>query len=102
MITYALLAAAVACLAAAVVYVRSARLRLRVVNLIDDDVDRDVEAHSLAFSAYRKEAHSAIVYGLLAPALAVVPLRQHRSRRRLLGARGAGPRLALVGSTVGA
>ncbi len=74
MITYALLAAAVACLAAAVVYVRSARLRLRVVNLIDDDVDRDVEAHSLAFSAYRKEAHSAIVYGLLAPALAVVAL----------------------------
>ena len=34
-------------------------------NLIDDDLNRDVEAHSLAFSAYRKEAHSAIVYGLL-------------------------------------
>ena len=74
MITYALLAASAVCLAAAVVSVRSARLRLRVVNLIDDDADRDVEAHSLAFSAFRKEAHSAIVYGLLTPALAAVAL----------------------------
>jgi serine phosphatase RsbU (regulator of sigma subunit) len=71
-ITYALLLAAIVCLMAAGVYVRSARLRLRVVRLIDDDVDRDIEAHSLAFSAYRKEAHSAIVYGLLAVAMAVV------------------------------
>ena len=63
MITYLLLATAAACFLAAAVSVRSARLRFRVVRLIDDDADRDVEAHSLAFSAYRKEAHAAIVYG---------------------------------------
>jgi len=66
-ITYLLLVTAAACFLAAAVSVRSARLRFRVVRLIDDDADRDVEAHSLAFSAYRKEAHAAIVYGLLAP-----------------------------------
>lgn len=54
------------CVLATLVYVRSARLRLRVVRLIEADGSPDVEAHSLAFSAYRKEAHAAIVYGLLA------------------------------------
>lgn len=63
---------AVVCLAASLVYVRSARLRHRVVRLIDADANRDVEAHSLAFSAFRKEAHSAIVYALLAPVAAVM------------------------------
>ena len=69
MITYVLAAAAFLTLLASLVYIRSARLRFRVVRLIDADVNRDVEAHSLAFSAYRKEAHSAIVYGLLATVL---------------------------------
>ena len=74
MITYLLLATAAACFLAAAVSVRSARLRFRVVRLIDDDADRDVEAHSLAFSAYRKEAHAAIVYGLLAPVFVAAAL----------------------------
>ncbi len=69
MITYVLAAAAFLTLLASLVYIRSARLRFRVVRLIDADVNRDVEAHSLAFSAYRKEAHSAIVYGLLTTVL---------------------------------
>ena len=55
MITYVLAAAAFLTLLASLVYIRSARLRFRVVRLIDADVNRDVEAHSLAFSAYRKE-----------------------------------------------
>ena len=74
MTTSVLAALSVVCLLAALVYVRSARLRYRVVRLIDADANRDVEAHSLAFSAFRKEAHSAIVYALLAPAAAIVAL----------------------------
>ena len=74
MTTSVLAALSVVCLLAALVYVRSARLRHRVVRLIDADANRDVEAHSLAFSAFRKEAHSAIVYALLAPAAAIVAL----------------------------
>lgn len=70
MITYVLAAAAIISLFAALVYIRSARLRLRVVRLIDADLNRDIEAHSLAFSSYRKEAHAAIVYGLLAVSFA--------------------------------
>ncbi len=70
MTTYILSAVAVLCLAAAIVYVRSARLRMRVVHLIEADQKFDVEAHSLAFASYRKEAHGAIVYALLTPAAA--------------------------------
>lgn len=64
---YVLSGLAVLALGAAVVSVRSARLRWRVVRLIDDDERPDVEAHSLAFSAYRKEVHTAIVFTLLIP-----------------------------------
>ncbi len=70
MTTYILSGLAFLCLLAAIVYVRSARLRLRVVRLIEADLNPDVEAHSLAFAAYRKEAHAAIVYALMAPAAA--------------------------------
>lgn len=65
-------ALAVLCLASAVVHARSARLRWRVVRLIDTDDAEDVEAHSLAFANYRKELHSALVYLLLGVAAALV------------------------------
>jgi len=67
----ALLAAAAVCVGATAVHVRSARHRLRVVALIDDDPNRDIEAHSLAFAAYRKEVHDAIVFALASVALVV-------------------------------
>jgi serine phosphatase RsbU (regulator of sigma subunit) len=63
---------AVLCLAATVVYARSARHRWRLVKLIEADHNADVEAHSLAFAAYRKELHAALVYAVLAPAAALV------------------------------
>lgn len=65
-------ALAVLCLASAVVHARSARLRWRVVRLIDTDDAEDVEAHSLAFANYRKELHSALVYLLLGAVAALV------------------------------
>jgi serine phosphatase RsbU (regulator of sigma subunit) len=68
---YLLILIAVVSLAAAAVYVRSARLRLRVVRLVEADPSTDIEAHSLAFAAYRKESHDAILYGLIAPAAAI-------------------------------
>ena len=55
--SYLLTALAVVCLAAALVYVRSARLRYRVVRLIDADVNRDVEAHSLTNRGRDADAH---------------------------------------------
>ncbi len=70
MLTPTLATLAAVCVLAAGVYIRSSRLRLRVVRLIESDPTGDVEAHSLAFSAFRKEAHAAIVYALLAPAAA--------------------------------
>ena len=62
---------AVVCAAAATMYTRSARLRLRLVQLIEADDVVNVEAHSLAFASYRKEAHSALVYGLAAVAATI-------------------------------
>ena len=72
MTTQILTAVAVLCFFAAIVSIRSARLRFRVVRLIESDHNVDVEAHSLAFASYRKEAHAVIVYALLAPAAAAV------------------------------
>jgi len=60
--------------ATAGVYAHSARLRLRLVNLVDNDPSVDIEAHSLAFASYRKEAHTSLVYGLLAVAATVVAI----------------------------
>ncbi len=51
---------------AVVVYARSARHRWRLVKLIETEPNADAEAHSLAFAAWRKELHSALVYLLLA------------------------------------
>ena len=74
MTTIVLGALAVISLAAAVVYARSARLRYRLVALAEADQATDREAHSLAFAAYRKEAHTSLVYAVLAPAAAVVAI----------------------------
>jgi len=62
---------ALICAAATVVYLRSARLRLQLVRLIDAEDPGNVEAHSLAFAAFRKEAHSAGVYAVAGAAAAV-------------------------------
>lgn len=63
---------AVVSLITAIVYARSARMRYRLVRLVESDMHTDVEAHSLAFAAYRKEAHTSAIYAVLAPAAAVV------------------------------
>jgi serine phosphatase RsbU (regulator of sigma subunit) len=63
---------ALASIAAALVYTRSARHRWRVVKLIEADSNADVEAHSLAFASYRKELHALLVYAVTAPAAALV------------------------------
>lgn len=70
--TIVLGALAVLCIAAAIVCVRSARHRYRLMKLIAADSQPHVEAHSLAFAAYRKELHAALVYLLLTPALVLV------------------------------
>ncbi len=54
------------CLASSILYARSARQRLRIVHLVEADVGSGVEAHSVAFASFRKEAHSAGLYFLLA------------------------------------
>ncbi|MEQ8842543.1 MAG: PP2C family protein-serine/threonine phosphatase [Acidimicrobiales bacterium] len=56
--------------ATAAVYAHSARLRVRLVSLVNSDPAMDIEAHSLAFASYRKEAHTSLFYGLLALAAA--------------------------------
>ena len=56
------------------VYAHSARLRLRFVHLVDNTPSVDVEAHSLAFATFRKDAHTSAVYALLAVAATVVAL----------------------------
>ncbi len=61
-------------LASSVVYARSARLRLRVVRLIETDAGSGAEAHSVAFASFRKEAHASGVYGLLAIAVGTLAL----------------------------
>ncbi|MDE0928570.1 MAG: PP2C family protein-serine/threonine phosphatase [Acidimicrobiales bacterium] len=54
------------CLAATLSWVRSARHRQRLVHRIDPQEEPD--AYTLAWSHFRKEAHSALLYGLLAGA----------------------------------
>lgn len=77
---------AVVCLAAALVYARSARHRWRVVRLIEADSNADIEAHSLAFASFRKELHSALVYALLAPAAALLAWSDDIDTAVVLGA----------------
>ncbi len=74
MTTIILATLAVASVATAVLYGRSARRRLRLARLIENDNVSDREGHSLAFASFRKEAHTAIVYALIAPAAAFVAL----------------------------
>jgi len=54
----------IVCLAAALGWARSARHRYRLVGRIDPDTAPD--AYTLAWSTFRKEFHSASLYGLLA------------------------------------
>jgi len=54
----------IVCLAAALSWARSARHRYRLVGRIDPDTAPD--AYTLAWSTFRKEFHSASLYGLLA------------------------------------
>ena len=61
-----LIALGLICLAAAVVWLRSARYRLRFMRGIDEEVDE--AARTLARSNVKKELHSALLYGLLAVA----------------------------------
>lgn len=48
------------------VYAQSARLRQRLVDLVEGDPMAGIEAHSLAFAAFRKEAHTSLVYAVIA------------------------------------
>ena len=52
------------CLAATLSWARSARHRYRLIHRIDAETSPD--AHTLAWSTFRKESHSAVLYGLLA------------------------------------
>ena len=52
------------CLAATFSWARSARHRYRLIHRIDAESSPD--AYPLAWSTFRKESHSAILYGLLA------------------------------------
>ena len=52
------------CLAATFSWARSARHRYRLIHRIDAESSPD--AYTLAWSTFRKESHSAILYGLLA------------------------------------
>lgn len=62
---------AVACLAAAIVWGRSAQRLQRVWLRIEDQVGPDADATVLARSAFRKELHSATLYSVLAFASAI-------------------------------
>ena len=61
--TPVLTALGIICLAATLAWIRSARQRYRVVQKVDSDEAPD--AHTLAWSTFRKEIHSASLYGLL-------------------------------------
>ena len=56
----------IVCLAATLAWVRSAQQRYRVVQKVDSDEAPD--SHTLAWTAFRKEIHSASLYGLLSVA----------------------------------
>ncbi len=62
---------AVAALVAALVWGRSARRLLRVMERIEDELGPDAGATVLARAAYRKELHAVTLYALLAVASAV-------------------------------
>lgn len=74
MTTIILATLAAVSLSTSVVYARSARRRLRLAHLIESDGANDREGHSLAFAAFRKDAHTSIVYALMVPPAVVVAL----------------------------
>ena len=65
-----LIALGVVFVVAALLWARSANYRRRFLNNLEHDVDDAVEdsAYNLAQSAFRKEAHSAFLYAMLAVA----------------------------------
>jgi phosphoserine phosphatase RsbU/P len=65
---------ALACVAAGVVWVRSARRLYRNWKRIEGNVGAHADVAVLAHSAYRKELHSAVVYVVLAISLAAAAL----------------------------
>ena len=65
MVTIVLDLLALSCALATIFYIRSARHRLRIQRLIENDVGSHPEAQMLAEAGFRKELHGAVVYGLL-------------------------------------
>ncbi len=65
--TVVLVGLGLVCLVAAFSWARSARYRLRFLNNVEHDADdaKEDSAYRLAQSAFRKEAHSAFLYGAL-------------------------------------
>ena len=71
--TPVLTALGIVCLAATLAWIRSAQQRYRVVQRVDSDEAPD--SHTLAWTAFRKEIHSASLYGLLSLASFVTAFR---------------------------
>jgi serine phosphatase RsbU (regulator of sigma subunit) len=69
---------AVACLAAVVVWSRSARHNERAWRRIEAEFGRDADATVVARSAFRKEVHASVLYGVLCVASATAALVRHR------------------------
>ncbi len=68
--TVVLIGLGIVCVVAAISWARSARYRRRFLTNLEQDADNPLQegALSLARSAFRKEAHSAILYSVLAAA----------------------------------
>ncbi|MEZ5168041.1 MAG: PP2C family protein-serine/threonine phosphatase [Acidimicrobiales bacterium] len=71
--------------AASAAYAQSARMRQRLVHLVEQDPAADTEGHSLAFASYRKEIHTALVYGTIAVAAVVAAFVDGTARAAAFG-----------------
>jgi serine phosphatase RsbU (regulator of sigma subunit) len=69
---------AVACLAAVIVWSRSARHNERAWRRIEAEFGRDADATVVARSAFRKEVHASVLYGVLCVASATAALVHQR------------------------
>lgn len=69
---------AVACLAAVVVWSRSARQHERAWRRIESEFGHDADATVVARSAFRKEVHASVLYGVLCVASATAALVHQR------------------------
>jgi phosphoserine phosphatase RsbU/P len=67
---------AIGCLLAALVWTRSARRLLRAARRIDESLGAGSDGAVLARGAYRKESHTAILYGVLGLATAISSVSQ--------------------------